>query len=137
MPEKFSYVIAFKGGKFIMVRHRERAWEMPGGRLAKGENFEQAAVREFFEETGMSVEIIGHFREPRPWGRVFVGLAREALIEKPAEYNISEVKEFDELPSDLSFPEVEYRAMLAKSRLILQSFKKRKGIIGSASPLNQ
>ena len=137
MPEKFSYVIAFKGDKFIMVKHRERAWEMPGGRLAKGENFEQAAVREFFEETGMSVEIIGHFREPRPWGRVFVGLAREALIEKPAEYNIVEVKMFDELPNELSFPEVEYKAMLAKSRLILQSFKKKKGIIGSASPLNQ
>ncbi len=59
MVEKFVYVIAFNGDRFVMVRHRERAWEMPGGRLLKGETHEQAAVREFFEETGMSIEIIG------------------------------------------------------------------------------
>ena len=42
--EKFAYVIAFKGDKFVMVRHKERAWEMPGGRLQRGEDFEQAAT---------------------------------------------------------------------------------------------
>ncbi len=135
MPkERFTYVIAFRGDGFIMVKHRERAWEMPGGRLKPGENFEQAAIREFFEETGMSLEVIGHIREPRPWGRVFVGIAREALTEKPSEYNIEEVKEFDELPVVLSFPLVEYNLMLAQARRILAKYKKRKGIGGSASP---
>ena len=66
MIEKFTYVIAFDGDKFVMVRHRDRKWEMPGGRLLKGENFEQAAVREFFEETGMSLEIIGRIRIAKP-----------------------------------------------------------------------
>lgn len=133
--EKFAYVIAFKGDRFIMVRHRDRAWEMPGGRLVKGENHEQAAIREFFEETGMSLEIIGRIRIAKPGGKVFVGLAREMLAQKPVEWNIVEVGEFSELPNDLSFSHVEYRAMLAHARKRLESFKKRKGIGGPATPL--
>lgn len=135
--EKFTYVIAFRDDKFVMARHRDRAWEMPGGRLKRGENHEQAAVREFFEETGMSLEIIGKIRLSKPGGKVFVGLAREALAGKPVEWNIVEVKEFLELPDDLSFPEVEYRVMLAHARRLLEKYKKRKPISASATPLNQ
>ena len=135
MIEKFTYVIAFDGDKFVMVRHRDRKWEMPGGRLLKGENFEQAAVREFFEETGMSLEIIGRIRIAKPGGKVFVGLVRDKLTGRPSEYNIAEVKEFTDLPSELSFPLVEYRAMLAQARHILETFKREKNIDGSASPL--
>ena len=133
---KFTYVIAFRDEKFVMVRHRDRAWEMPGGRLMKGENYEQAAVREFFEETGMSLDVIGKIRITKPGGKVFVGLARESLTEKPVEWNIVEVREFSELPNDLSFPEVEYRAMLAYARKLLEKYKKRKSIGATATPLN-
>ena len=133
---KFTYVIAFRDEKFVMVRHRDRAWEMPGGRLMKGENYEQAAVREFFEETGMSLDVIGKIRITKPGGKVFVGLARESLTEKPVEWNIVEVREFSELPKDLSFPEVEYRAMLAYARKLLEKYKKRKSIGATATPLN-
>lgn len=135
MIEKFTYVVAFNGDKFVMVRHKDREWEMPGGRLLKGENFEQAAVREFFEETGMSLEIIGRIRIAKPGGKVFVGLVRDKLTGRPSEYNIAEVKEFTDLPSELSFPLVEYRAMLAQARHILETFKREKNIDGSASPL--
>jgi 8-oxo-dGTP diphosphatase len=134
---KFTYVIAFREDKFVMVRHRDRAWEMPGGRLMKGENYEQAAVREFFEETGMSLDVIGKIRISKPGGKVFVGLARESLTEKPVEWNIIEVREFSELPKDLSFPEVEYRVMLAYARKLLEKYKKRKPISATATPLNQ
>jgi 8-oxo-dGTP diphosphatase len=136
MVEKFTYVIAFNGDRFVMVRHRERAWEMPGGRLLKGETHEQGAVREFFEETGMSLEIIGSIRIMKPGGRVFVGLVRDKLCERPTEYNIVEVKEFTELPTLLSFPLVEYEMMLVQARRIVETFKRGKNIDGSASPLN-
>jgi len=135
--EKFTYVIAFRGDKFVMVRHKDRAWEMPGGRLMGGENYEQAAVREFFEETGMSLHIVGRIRISKPGGKVFVGLAREVLATKPVEWNIVEVKEFSELPKDLSFPEVEYRVMLAQALKLLEKYKKRKPISAPATPLNQ
>jgi 8-oxo-dGTP diphosphatase len=137
MVEKFVYVIAFNGDRFVMVRHRERAWEMPGGRLLKGETHEQAAVREFFEETGMSLEIIGSIRIARPGGKVFVGLVRGKLSDKYTDYNIVEVKEFSELPDLLSFPLVEYEMMLVQAKHIVETFKRGKNIDGSASPLNK
>ncbi len=135
VKEKFSYVIAFSDDKFVMVRHKERAWEMPGGRVQRGENYEQAAVREFFEETGMTVEIVGQVPEKRSYGRVFVGFVRSRLLPKAPDYKIAEVKEFSDLPSDLSFPEVEYRRMLDRAKVITQSFKMKKGIGAPASPL--
>jgi 8-oxo-dGTP diphosphatase len=36
-----------------MVKNRSRGWELPGGRLNKGESPEEAALRELFEETGV------------------------------------------------------------------------------------
>ena len=34
-------------------------WEWPGGKCDPGESFDQALVREVFEETGLTVEITG------------------------------------------------------------------------------
>lgn len=137
MPEKekFAYVIAFSDDGFVMVRHKERAWEMPGGRLQKGEDYEQAAVREFFEETGMTVEIVGQVPESRSRGRVFVGFVRNRLLPVAPDPKIDEVREFSELPRELSFPEVEYRKMLARALVISETFKRRKDIGAPASPL--
>lgn len=38
---------------WLMVRHKERGWELPGGWIEKGEDSEIAALREVFEETGL------------------------------------------------------------------------------------
>ena len=38
---------------WIMVLHTERGWELPGGAISEGEEIEQAALRELFEETGL------------------------------------------------------------------------------------
>ncbi len=35
-------------------------WEFPGGVVEKGENVEQALIREYMEETGVSVKVLGH-----------------------------------------------------------------------------
>jgi len=39
-------------GEFLVIRRRDR-WDLPKGKLEKGENFEQAALREVEEETGL------------------------------------------------------------------------------------
>ncbi|MBN1678202.1 MAG: NUDIX domain-containing protein [Candidatus Thermoplasmatota archaeon] len=132
--ERFVYVIAFEGDKFVMVRHRSRAWEMPGGRLLKGETYEQAAVREFFEETGMSLHITGEIGKDVKGGRVFVGLVNGRLSNRPSESNIAEVRDFSELPNELSFPLVEYETMLERAKIIVETFKRGKNIDASASP---
>ena len=44
---------AEEDGCWIMVKNRSRGWELPGGRLNKGEAPEEAALRELFEETGV------------------------------------------------------------------------------------
>ncbi|MCF7836785.1 NUDIX domain-containing protein [Candidatus Gracilibacteria bacterium] len=49
-------IIAKKDGKFLLVRkpRNHHAWQFPQGGVEKGENFEQAALREFTEEIGCS-----------------------------------------------------------------------------------
>lgn len=131
---RFAYVIAFRGALFIMVRHRDRAWEMPGGRLERGEDYEQAAKREFIEETGMELRTIGHIDVEG--GKVFVGFAG-CKVRSRLSPEIIEVREFAELPEDLSFPKVEYLAMLRRARHLAETFKRRKGISASASPLTR
>jgi 8-oxo-dGTP pyrophosphatase MutT (NUDIX family) len=43
-------------GKFLLVRESYGTWEHPGGLTMEGETFENAAVRETFEETGLIVK---------------------------------------------------------------------------------
>jgi 8-oxo-dGTP diphosphatase len=126
--EPFAYAIAFSGDDFVMVRHRGRAWEMPGGVLEQGESYEQAAVREFSEETGMALEPVGSIEVEG--GRVVVGLAHSRCCAPSPSDAIVEARMFDELPEELSFPLVEYREMLTQARSIIESFKRGKGIVG-------
>ncbi len=51
-------------GKILLVPHYETdaaavQWVVPGGEVAFGESLKEAAVREFFEETGLRAEITG------------------------------------------------------------------------------
>jgi 8-oxo-dGTP pyrophosphatase MutT (NUDIX family) len=43
---------SLEGKQFLMVRHRERGWELPGGKVEVGEGPVHCALREFREETG-------------------------------------------------------------------------------------
>lgn len=47
-------VAAFDGSRWLMTVHPERGLEWPGGKAEPGETIEQAAVREVYEETGIT-----------------------------------------------------------------------------------
>ncbi len=133
MSAAFVYVVAFDGDRFVMVRHRDRAWEMPGGRVEPGESRSAAAEREFVEETGLGVQLT--HRHDLEGGSVFFGLVRGRLEPWTTSAEISEVRLFDELPEALSFPPVEYGHVLAIARRAVENFKRGEGISASASPL--
>ena len=42
---------------WLMVKHRTRGWELPGGTIGEDEPNEIAALRELFEETGLKKPI--------------------------------------------------------------------------------
>lgn len=126
--EPFAYAIAFQDDEFVMVRHRGRAWEMPGGRLEEGESFEHAAVREFSEETGMALEPVGVLDVEG--GKVVVGLVHSRCCAPSPSDEIAEVRVFKELPEELSFPLVEYADMLVQAKHVVESFKRGKNIVG-------
>lgn len=55
-------VFIFKNGKFLVGHrkgsHGEGSWAVPGGHLEFGETFEQTAIREIKEETGLDIKDI-------------------------------------------------------------------------------
>ena len=59
--------------RFLMVRHKDRAWEMPGGGLLPDEAPVDGARREFQEETGHDVELVMEHPVSVPGGLAFFG----------------------------------------------------------------
>ena len=101
--DRSVYTVAFRDGRFLMVYNRKRkGWEMPGGHIRVGESTEEAAVREFEEESGYTVDIV----KIRDLGHCYVCAARlEEKITRDAEM---ETRMFDTLPDELAFERAEY-----------------------------
>ena len=66
--ELVSKVIIFNGGEVLLLRRAAKSvsedspwtWDLPGGHLDAGETFEQAAIREVFEETKLILTEISY-----------------------------------------------------------------------------
>lgn len=102
------------GGAGIYLIERRKfppGWAIPGGFIEKDESLEETAVREFREETGMSVSLLAQLgtysrpgRDPRKQtvSTVFVGIASGT---PRAGDDAAKVKSYppDRLPSDIAF----------------------------------
>ncbi|HNZ08916.1 MAG TPA: (deoxy)nucleoside triphosphate pyrophosphohydrolase [Bacillota bacterium] len=64
--EKGSLLIARRG----CTSDHEGLWELPGGKVEKGETPEECLVRELYEELGVEVDISGEFARSDIPGKV-------------------------------------------------------------------
>lgn len=110
---KYAIIISRINGRWIFVRHKDRStWEVPGGHREPGEDIAATARRELYEESGAEVfkiiEIADYSVEADKeigFGRLFF-----AEVEKLAglpQSEIAEVRLFDAMPENLTYPEVQ------------------------------
>ena len=122
---KFAVIVSKFQDQWIFVRHKDRdTWEIPGGHRELGENINETAKRELFEETGakeFSIESICEYSVTRDnvnttYGRLYFSHIKE--LDKLPNFEIKEIKLFDELPESLTYPEIQpYLFEKVKSKL--------------------
>lgn len=112
--EDYKYVVVFSRyqGRLLLSRHKERrTWETQGGHVEPGETPAQAAGRELWEESGAKgftlTPVCGYWaaddeRDPGANGAVF--LAEIAELGPLPESEMAEVRLFDALPEDTTYP---------------------------------
>jgi len=104
------YCIAFRDDEFLMVFNPKRGgWEMPGGKVEKGESDLEAIRREFAEETGMTLRALCCVETEE--GSVFAGEVGEPAGEGEMDWCL-----FDALPEQLAFPSCEYLPLIEWAR---------------------
>ena len=55
-PDAVLVVLLSPAGQLLLVRHKVRGWEIPGGKVEQGELPDQAAVRELAEESAVQLD---------------------------------------------------------------------------------
>ena len=109
----FVVIIAQKGGRLVLCRHRERAtWEFPGGHIEAGESAIDAAKRELNEETGATeFEIERGFGYGVDRGQGFsYGIVFAAQVSEfgdGLDMEIGEIAFMDGMPCEMTYPDIQ------------------------------
>ena len=132
MPEDRLWPVSIKGvvfvdGKVVLLLNDRGEWELPGGRLEKGETTEACLIREFNEELGCAVAIdkllLVDILEVVPGKLVLIIAYRCLLRRQSTEFMLSEehkdlrlfsISELSQLP----IPKVLYEGDNARYELL-------------------
>ena len=109
---KYVVVLSRYQGKYLLSRHKKRTtWETQGGHIEPGETPLQAAKRELFEESGAlryQMEPLFDYRAGDDDGEAngVVFLAEIEELEPLPESEMAEVKPWEQLPENLTYPAI-------------------------------
>ena len=111
---KYVVVLSEHNGKILLSRHKNRiTWETQGGHIENGETPIDAAKRELFEESGavdFDIYPLCDYRAGEKETNDFAnGVVFRAVIKTLGELpesEMAEVKEFDSLPENLTYPDI-------------------------------
>lgn len=115
--KQYKYVVTLSeyDGKILLSRHKNRTtWETQGGHIEAGETPLEAARRELYEESGATDFEIAPLCDywagvegTDDWANGMVFAARiKSLSPIPAGSEMAEVKLFQELPLNLTYPAI-------------------------------
>lgn len=127
---KFAVIVSKADGKWVLCRHRDRdTYEVPGGHREPGETILETAKRELQEETGAQIfeiepvcvySVTGKTQvvddEKETFGMLYSAEIKTFEVELHSE--IEQVKLFDELPDNWTYPLIQ--------PLLLQEYERRK-----------
>ena len=108
---KYTVICSNYNGQWILSRHKKRdTWETQGGHIEEGETPIECAKRELFEESGiMDADLYpvcdywGFNHQACSNGMVFLAVVHS--LGKLPESEMQEIKMFDSLPAQLTYPQ--------------------------------
>lgn len=129
---KFAVIVSKFNGKFVYVRHKDRAtWEVPGGHRELNEDINDTASRELNEETGavkFNIRPICDYlcdysvenkKIDKSYGRIYYAEIQE--LGKLPNLEIGEIQLFEHMPEALTYPQIQ--------PILLNEVVKRRNII--------
>lgn len=111
---KYVVVLSEYEGKILLSRHKRRStWETQGGHVEPGETPLEAAKRELFEESGALefdiVPLCDYWAGDKGTDNWANGMVFRAVIHSLGpipESEMAEVKQFEVLPENLTYPAI-------------------------------
>lgn len=121
---KYTVICSRYKGKWVLSRHRKRdTWETQGGHIEKGETPLACARRELFEESGIQdadlypvCDYWGFDHQSCSNGVVFLAVVH-SFGELPKS-EMKEIKLFDTIPTELTYPETSPKMFAAAEKIL-------------------